>query len=153
MGLTARALGSPTHPLLSYLKYAKRNLIPWPYMLKASLGGVNDILVSVYVYIHMNDGWITDHNANAVFFAKKLWAGTHLGGAIAASSRCHATSGHIRWRGDRKFHLPFPHGLCQEREKALARQERAMQRFAFLMYCGCRVWLLLQPHHSAASIF
>lgn len=66
MGLTDRALGSPTHPLLGYLKHAKRNLIAWPQTPKASLGGVICysgqrlcLHTQKSLYFNWNDKWIT----------------------------------------------------------------------------------------------
>lgn len=67
-----------------------------------------------------------------LFSCKKVRVGTCLGGVIAASLRCQATSGHIRWRGDRKFHLPFPHSLCHAKKEEFARQECETRQFDVL---------------------
>lgn len=82
-----------------------------------------------------------------------VWIGTRHSSVLRASLCCHATSGHIRWHLDRKFYLPFPYSLWHERKETFAKQELATCRFTFLMYCSCRVWLLFQPHQTAASMF
>lgn len=131
MGLTDRALGSPTHPPLSKLKYAKRNLLPRPQTPKATLSGVMK-----YSHQHLclhtrkpscfnwNDVQMTNRNANAVF----LWKGP----SWHAPQRCHCSiselSRHI-WSYPVAWWQEIPPAissqLCQERKGGFARRERA----------------------------
>lgn len=44
---------------------------------------------------------------------------SNLACVVTSSSLCSSTSGHMQWHGDSKFHLPFPHCLCQEWKKSI----------------------------------